>query len=306
MRKDRLKPYVHRIKGAQNYALFDILNGNFYHLQPQGNVAELRKDLLEAGLIFETAGIVPFKIEYDLHEELNNINIRELQLRLNGRGEDNCWRRIKKENKNSVMNLKILNHIIKEFENIPVKKIRIEAEELDMEKIQIFIDETNSDYIELYIERGIDRENLRNLQLACKSKKKKFINQKDGKQKIDELQVDPYNFFYNHKFNPCLGHKIAVDICGEIRPCLWSNEGFGNILDKNIKRMINSGIFDKYWELNKDKIAVCKYCELRYNCLDCRVSDTKNFDCNIDKPEFCEYDPFSERSLLKNIEKDKI
>ena len=81
MKKDRLKPYVHKVKGAVNYALYDLINGLFYRLQPKGDLQQLRESLKKAGLIFESEGEVPFKLELDLFEETDNIRIRELQVR---------------------------------------------------------------------------------------------------------------------------------------------------------------------------------------------------------------------------------
>jgi radical SAM protein with 4Fe4S-binding SPASM domain len=304
LKKDRLKPYVYKVKGVKCYALFDILNGNFFRIKPEGKIDELRKQLIEADLIFETEGIVPAKIEYDLSVESTNINIRELQIRLNGRGEDNCWRRIKKKQKGSIMNLKTLKNIIKNFQEIPIDNIRIEAEHFELKKIQKIIDETNSRSIELYIEEGIDKENFINLRKLCESRNKKLSNQKNGKKKIDELHVDAYNFFYSQKFNLCLGHKIAIDTGGEIKPCLWLEKKFGNIVEKNIKRLIISGVLDECWEIKKDEIEVCKDCEFRYNCLDCRVSTMDNTNIGRGKPEFCEYDPSNISSLKKPDKKN--
>ncbi|MCP5054076.1 MAG: hypothetical protein GY940_43305 [bacterium] len=93
MKKERLKPYVHKVKGAVNYALYDIMNGRFFHLEPEGDVQTLRESLKNAGLIFETEGEVPCKIEFDIPMDTKNIRIRELQIKLNGSKEDTCWQR---------------------------------------------------------------------------------------------------------------------------------------------------------------------------------------------------------------------
>ncbi|HLP48287.1 MAG TPA: hypothetical protein VK469_20255 [Candidatus Kapabacteria bacterium] len=36
MKKIKLKPYVHKIKGSKNYALYDLLKGNSYTIKPAG------------------------------------------------------------------------------------------------------------------------------------------------------------------------------------------------------------------------------------------------------------------------------
>jgi len=117
----------------------------------------------------------------------------------------------------------------------------------------------------------------------------------DGVLKLKELKVDIYEFFYNQQFNPCLGHQIAVDYRGEIKPCLWSKMVLGKIGESKILDMIIAGEFDEYWKLTKDKIEVCKDCEFRYACPDCRESSEYNHKENYNKikPVCCNYDPYS-------------
>ena len=88
MKKDRLKPHVFKVEGPVNFALYNMLTGAFYHFSTEGSVEELRKTLFEEGLIFETEGVVPSKImKPDMAKLKNTIFLRELQIRLNGKGE---------------------------------------------------------------------------------------------------------------------------------------------------------------------------------------------------------------------------
>ena len=50
MNKDRLKPYVFKVEGAVNFALYDMLNGKYYQFSPYGSIEELRKILFEKKL----------------------------------------------------------------------------------------------------------------------------------------------------------------------------------------------------------------------------------------------------------------
>jgi radical SAM protein with 4Fe4S-binding SPASM domain len=76
---------------------------------------------------------------------------------------------------------------------------------------------------------------------------------------------------------------------------LWSKIVPGKIGQDKILDMIISGSFDEYWTLTKDKIEVCKDCELRYACPDCRESNTYTGKGNFNsgKPLYCNYDPYS-------------
>ena len=219
MKRDRLKPYVYKIKGAKNYALFDILNGNFYRLEPEGDLKELRKNLLEAGLIFQTEGCVPFKVEIDLHDELNTVQVRELQLRLNGSGEDNCRTRKKKKEPKREMDLEILDSIKEAFHFIPVKKVRVEAENLEFDKVKEIISGVKFDSLDLFIEKDVDKKSLKTIEQSCEKENKTFSYHKNGKKEVSEMKVEAYDFFYNRQFNHCLGHQVAIDCTGEIKPC---------------------------------------------------------------------------------------
>ncbi|MGG5209946.1 grasp-with-spasm system SPASM domain peptide maturase [Chryseobacterium sp. MIQD13] len=99
----------------------------------------------------------------------------------------------------------------------------------------------------------------------------------------------------NH--NSCLHKKIGIDINGNIKNCPLMAENFGNIYNASLEEaLINPG-FRKYWNLTKDKIEVCKDCEFRYICTDCRAyterSYTNSDGLDISKPLKCGYDPYT-------------
>ena len=295
LKKIKLKPYVHKVKGAKNYALYDILKGNFYALTPEGDIDELKQTLKDAGLTFEPGGVVPFKTVLDLSMETDTVYIRKLQVRLNGRNEDNCWNRKKISQEKRFISNKILHHLKNEIKNIPIKKISLEAEIEEPEKIEFILNEFPFEEIVIFAEEGINPQNHEQYKKICEHREKKLFISSDGKKNLKELKVDIYDFFYSKRFNPCLGHQIAVDCKDAIKPCLWTKIVLGKIGQDRIMDMIISGSFDEYWELTKDKIEVCKDCEFRYACPDCResseYSDKENF--NKRKPIYCNYDPYS-------------
>jgi len=288
----RLKPYIHKIKGAKGYALFDILHKKFYRLSPEGDPEKLIEALMEEGLIFNTNGVVPFPIEIDFLEAVNKLNIRELQIRINGRGEDNCWKRTRKDGPVLAMDIKIIERIGHAWGHIPVKKLRIEAEKWEEDKIEKIINEVFSETIDLFIAESPGKDIIDRFRETCLAKNRLSTFHECNKWNIGEIQVDIHNFFYSRQFNPCLGHQVAIDIGGEIRPCLWSAIEIGHITRYNLKDLIVAGTFDKYWMLSKDEIEVCKDCECRYNCLDCRVFGEETGTMSAAKPLFCDFDPY--------------
>lgn len=99
----------------------------------------------------------------------------------------------------------------------------------------------------------------------------------------------------NH--NSCLNMKMAVDKNGDIRNCPAMPLSYGNIKDTTLEEALNKKGFKKYWDLTKDEIEVCKDCEFRYICTDCRAFTErthKNKDgLDTSKPLKCGYDPYT-------------
>jgi SPASM domain peptide maturase of grasp-with-spasm system len=110
--------------------------------------------------------------------------------------------------------------------------------------------------------------------------------------------VNPYyfvsktDFFIEAKnYNSCLNRKISIDEYGNIKNCPSMQKSFGNIKDVNLENALNNPEFKKYWKVNKDQIEICKDCEFRYICTDCRAY-TQNPDNEYSKPLKCGYNPY--------------
>ena len=291
MKKDRLKPYVYKVEGAVNFAFYDMLKGRYYQFSPDGSVEDLRKILLEKGLIFETTGVVPNKFPVDQMQMIQHyVHIRKLEIRLNGRKEDNCWNRQKLDKDQKFIKPETVAQLQEKCRYIPIDIIRVEAEEEDICLIESIITGFKCRVVELHIESGIPHEKIE--EFKKESNGKEIIVIKDGRKKIMDLKAEIFRFFFSNHFNPCLGNKVSVDIGGEIKCCLWSDEILGNIKTDDLKDMIIRGKFDFYWELSKRKIESCKDCELRHACDDCRVYAIKQSGHINAKPAYCDYDPY--------------
>ncbi|WP_118976567.1 grasp-with-spasm system SPASM domain peptide maturase [Taibaiella koreensis] len=94
------------------------------------------------------------------------------------------------------------------------------------------------------------------------------------------------------KYNTCLNRKISIDRGGNIKNCPSLPERFGNIHSISLPEATKQPGFKKYWGIGKDQIAVCKDCEFRYVCTDCRayVEEPGNI---YSKPLKCGYDPYT-------------
>ena len=94
------------------------------------------------------------------------------------------------------------------------------------------------------------------------------------------------------KHNSCLNRKIAVDVSGNIKNCPSMLQSFGNAKHTPLQEAVLKKDFKKYWEIHKDQIEICKDCEFRYICTDCRAftSDHQNL---YSKPAKCQYNPYT-------------
>lgn len=71
--------------------------------------------------------------------------------------------------------------------------------------------------------------------------------------------------------NSCLNRKISIDVDGEIKNCPSMPKSYGNIKNISLQEVIKNKSIAEMWHINKDAIDVCKDCEFRHLCTDCRA-----------------------------------
>ena len=86
--------------------------------------------------------------------------------------------------------------------------------------------------------------------------------------------------------------QITIDRHGNIKNCPSRPEQYGNIENISLAETLNDPVFKKWWYIHKDEIEVCRDCEFRYNCTDCRAF-LKDSDDIYSKPLKCGYNPYS-------------
>ena len=157
--------------------------------------------------------------------------------------------------------------------------------------------------------KDIIKENLRLLKVTFyNSPKSKYTRYNNSTiayvaENISVLncgKINPSYFLVNipfftesHSFNNCLNRKLCIDSKGNVKNCIAMNESFGNIYDDScsLKDIIQDNNFQKYWNICKDKVDVCKDCEFRYMCSDCRcyLKEPENI---YSQPLNCKYNPY--------------
>ncbi len=126
---------------------------------------------------------------------------------------------------------------------------------------------------------------------------------------LETLQTTLYN-------NICWGGLVCIHPNGDVSPCeMEFNTIQGNINNSSLHEIITSKN-DIAQRLSKDKIDICKQCEYRYVCWECRaMSNVLNKKTNS-KPPTCMYNPLngtwqdipSKSEFFKpaNLNEDKI
>jgi radical SAM protein with 4Fe4S-binding SPASM domain len=112
------------------------------------------------------------------------------------------------------------------------------------------------------------------------------------RDKAQFFQVEKEEFLKRYRGNSCWQGKISVSSTGDVMPCIMQRDDpAGNVNDMSLKDILD-GKIQKYWSLSRDKISVCKDCEYRYACRDCRpVSYGPTGQLEAKDPT-CLYDPY--------------
>lgn len=83
------------------------------------------------------------------------------------------------------------------------------------------------------------------------------------------INIESYKKYYQG--NSCLWKKISIDKAGNIKNCPSMKFSYGSIFDMDILSVIGNKKYKWFSELKKEHIEVCKGCELKLFCIDCRA-----------------------------------
>ncbi len=118
-----------------------------------------------------------------------------------------------------------------------------------------------------------------------RSSKKRNSNFRSNRNLFSESQ-------YHHTY---FNRKLYIGPNGEIKNAPECEETFGSIKDLNsvedLKEIISTPAFQKYWFVHKDLCDVCKHCEFRHMCVDNRMPFERAENQWYHKIE-CNYNPF--------------
>ena len=100
------------------------------------------------------------------------------------------------------------------------------------------------------------------------------------------IPVNAEQFFNRKIYHNCFSQRIYIDSMLNVYPCVMERRfSHGRLKPKGLQEIINDNITN----ITKDNIYVCKDCEFRYSCFDCRPD--ANGASQLSKPWYCTYDP---------------
>ncbi len=104
--------------------------------------------------------------------------------------------------------------------------------------------------------------------------------------------VNTYFFAESLNCNTGLNKKISIDASGFIKNCPSMAENYGHVDTTCLKDVLDNPSFLMKWKIRKDEIKICRDCEFRHICPDCRAFVEQPEDI-YSKPLKCSYDPYT-------------
>ncbi len=293
MKAIKLSPFVYKVKGKNHFAFLDLDENRLFQVGIQGSLEEVKTFLLDEKLAFDTNHAIPVKFKVDISNYHTKLILREFQIRITGNCHlncDSCGAPCCCFKGGDDMKAAVVEKVIEQLKPFEIQNVVICGGDpfrfpdllwslkkgIKSEKFKVL---TNAPLISMpqeFAEGGFELSNSHH-----RNKKITSAN----------MQLNAFSYFYLQEFNPCWGHTVAVDVDGSIKPCLWFADSVGNIMETDLKSVINDTLFEKYWTLTKDKFDTCSGCEFRYCCPDCRVSAAEKTSNLKGKTVECDYTP---------------
>ncbi|MDQ0064669.1 grasp-with-spasm system SPASM domain peptide maturase [Chryseobacterium lathyri] len=107
----------------------------------------------------------------------------------------------------------------------------------------------------------------------------------------DYFLNDIKNISKSKTVNNCLYGKLFISNDGILKNCPSTQKTLDNINNVSVETLLSKVHKEKERLITKDQVEICKDCEYRYFCTDCRVyrEDPENI---FSKPLKCGYDPY--------------
>lgn len=233
----------------------------------------------------------PFEVESMIIDSKNFIDLKSRIEYLNIIPE---FLQIRLFRKFSIDELEKIAEILVEKDFLNVELILLHHEQI-LEDQYINLFKMHKLFSRFFISNYPNKKKLLEKKIICFSEK--ILTEKEC-GKISERLFTPNlrTILTSKSCNSCLNKKLSIDNDGNIKNCPSMSQSFGNIKDTTLEEALNQKDFKKYWNITKDEIEVCKDCEFRYICTDCRAYTERTYfekDIDVSKPLKCGYNPYT-------------
>lgn len=129
-----------------------------------------------------------------------------------------------------------------------------------------------------------------------RGRKQEFWPEKYGQCMVNakpQFMPEAEQYCSSQYWNSCWFGKLAISPEGDVLPCVFARDQVaGNLYEKSLEQIFQNGLMS-YWQLTRDDIVVCRDCEYRYLCRDCRPwAYGYTGDLNAKSPT-CTYNPYT-------------
>lgn len=182
-----------------------------------------------------------------------------------------------------------------------IKNVRLLKERGVQPRFALTIMKHNQDYLDETLEflhsMGNPRPGYDVVRPSGRGNDREIIPEKISKKRAyltrpDFLHTDRKKFMKRFHGNGCWAGKLAVSSIGKVNPCIMQRDNQAGDVRKQSLEEIIAGPLRKYWDLSYDKIEVCKDCEYKYACSDCRPVTVGTTGELTAKSLHCCYDPY--------------
>jgi radical SAM protein with 4Fe4S-binding SPASM domain len=92
----------------------------------------------------------------------------------------------------------------------------------------------------------------------------------------------------------CWSGKLAVDSRGSVYPCIFDREdALGDLSRQSLGEVISSSAVHRLWSLHLGEVEICRDCEFRFACRDCRAIARTSRGSIASRTPRCTYDPYA-------------
>ncbi|KAF2516654.1 grasp-with-spasm system SPASM domain peptide maturase [Flavobacterium foetidum] len=111
----------------------------------------------------------------------------------------------------------------------------------------------------------------------------------------DDFLLNIANFNESLKYSSAYNRTVFIDDLGNVRRYVEDESIFGNVAKDDLREVVLNSEIISFWEINKDKIKICRDCEFRYICPDGSIPFKIDEEKYYSSSNSCNYSPYTNK-----------